>query len=69
MRLESDFFSFSGTGKGRERERDKTHVSSCHGSQLGVRIVRRSDFDNIGRDDVEAVQTAQDRAQLTRRPT
>lgn len=48
--------------------RNRTHVGCSHSGQLGVRIVRRRNFDNIGRDDVKTVEAAQDRAQFTRRP-
>ena len=44
------------------------HIGSGHGRKLRVRIIRRGNFDNIGRDDMQAVQASQDGAQLARRP-
>jgi hypothetical protein len=46
-----------------------THIGSGHGRKLRVRIIRRGNLDNIGRDDMQAVQASQDRAQLSRRPS
>jgi hypothetical protein len=45
-----------------------THISSGHGRELRVRIIRRGNLNNIGRDDMQAVQASQDGAQLARRP-
>ena len=47
--------SSSDRGETRKKRGCKTHVGSCHGSQLGVRIVRRGDLNNIGRDDEKTV--------------
>ena len=40
------------------------YVGSRHGRKLSVRIIRRRDFDDVSRHDVEAVQTPQNLAQL-----
>jgi hypothetical protein len=45
-----------------------THIGSGHGRKLRVRIIRRGNLNNIGRDDMQAVQASQDGAQLARRP-
>ena len=45
-----------------------THISGGHGRQLRVGIVRRGNLDNIGRNDMQAVQASQDGAQLAGRP-
>ena len=43
-------------------------VGGSHGSQLGVGVVCWSDFDNVGGDEVDALQAADDGAQLARGP-
>lgn len=46
----------------------QTYIGSGHGSQLGVRVVSGRDLDDVSGDDVQAVQTTQDRPQLARGP-
>jgi hypothetical protein len=43
-------------------------VGGSHGGQLGVGVVCWSDFDDVGGDEVDALQAADDSAQLARGP-
>lgn len=44
------------------------HVGGGHGGQLGVGVVGRGDLDDVGRDEVDALEAADDSAQLARGP-
>ena len=44
------------------------HVGGGHGGQLGIGVVGRGDLDNVGRDEVDALEAANDGAQLARGP-
>ena len=44
------------------------HVGGGHGGQLGIGVVSRGDLDDIGRDEVDALEAADDGAQLARGP-
>jgi hypothetical protein len=43
-------------------------VGGSHGGQLGVGVVCWSDFDDVGGDEVDALQATDDSAQLARGP-
>jgi hypothetical protein len=47
---------------------DMTYGSG-HGSQLSIGVIRRSDFDDIGSDQVDALKTTDDSAELTSSPS
>ena len=44
------------------------HVGGSHGGQLGVGVVGRGDLDDVSRDEVDALEAADDGAQLARGP-
>lgn len=44
-------------------------IRSSHGRVLSIGIVRRSNLDNVGADEVDAIKTADDGAELASRPT
>ena len=45
-----------------------TDICGGHGRQFGVGVVGGRDLDDIGGDDVEAIQTPKDRAKFARGP-